>query len=194
MVRKLIRSESSEHETEMAKAEDLLLALERYYDCTDGFLEPVVPGHPIHQAVGNWRQSLRREKLPPRFSAVRQRLWRLSKSDREQAQDAAADFAELLREMYPSLDDGYSQPDAVETGKWFEAPPPPNSGFQYGPVSGQLQDLAAWMDSGEKRTLKKHNGMGGYYIMKVHARQYSVWLSAGSKYDEVLRRQRGETD
>jgi hypothetical protein len=179
-------------EAELKAAEQLLTALEDYYDVSDEPLEPIVPGHPVHVAVGNWRLSLPGNRLAAAFSRVRALLWKLSKVDRGKANGVAEDFAESLIRLYPSLADGENGESRIAAGHWFDSPPPPDSRFQFGPLSGQIQQLASWMANGDSRTLMKYNGRGSYYIMKDHGRRFSVWFSSSIKFEEVERRQHSE--
>ena len=179
-------------ETELDAAEQLLNALEDYYDVSDEDPEPIVPGHQIHVAVGNWRQSLPRNNLFPEFSRLREQLWKSSKMDRGEAKGVANQFAELLINRYPSLVDEENNKPRITAGKWFNSPPSPDSRFQHGPLSGQMQQLVSWMAKGNSRTLKKYNGLGCYYIMKEHGRLFSVWFSSSTKFDEVKKRQCSE--
>jgi hypothetical protein len=177
---------------ELEAAEQLLVALQDFYDVSAQTLEPIVPGHPVHVAVGNWRQSLPKKRLTPEFSRLRSHLWEESKVDREKANSIAEDFAESLIQKYPSLADEETGTPGIVTGRWFDSPPLPDSRFKHGPVSGQLQHLSQWIEAGEPRTLAKHNGQGSYHIMKEHSRRFSVWFCSPDKLQEVQRRQRAE--
>jgi hypothetical protein len=177
---------------ELEAAEQLLVALQDFYDVSAQTLEPIVPGHPVHVAVGNWRQSLPNNSLTPDFSRLRSHLWKESKVDREKANSIAEDFAESLIQQYPSLADEETGTPGIVTGGWFDSPPPPDSRFKHGPVSGQLHQLSQWIAAGEPRTLAKHNAQGIYYITKDHSRRFSVWFSSLGKLQEVQRRQHAE--
>ena len=179
-------------EAELEAADELLVALVDYYEDSENTLDPIVPGHPIHTAVGNWRRSLPKESLAPEFSRLRALLWKSSKVDREEAGRVAEDFAELLIGRYPSLANEENDESCIAAGQWFESSPAPDSRFQHGPISGQLRQLVRWMASGDPRTLEKHNGRGSYYIMKDHGRLFSVWFSSPSKLQEVQQRQGAE--
>ena len=178
-------------DTKLEAAEQLLIALEEYYDVSEETLEPIVPGHPVHAAVGNWRQSLPRKRLPPEFGDIRDHLWVLSKADRGKAKSAASDFAELLIRKYPSLAEEDNDDSCIAAGQWFDSLPP-DSPFQHGPLSGQMKQLVSWLACGEQRTLMKHNGRGGYYITKEHGRRFSVWFSSSIKFEEAQQRRRSE--
>lgn len=175
-------------DAEFVAAETLLVALEDYYDVSDSTLEPIVPGHPVHAAVGQWRKCLPRAKLDSDASRHWDALRRQSKIDRDPAEDAARDFADLLKERYPALAEDWSE----EEGGWFQAPPSESSRFAFGPVSGQLKQLENWMQHGDWRTLKKHNGRGSYYIVQEHQRLYSVWFSTQRQFEDVATRAAGE--
>ncbi len=178
--------------TELEAAELLLDELADYYDVSDEDLEPIEPGHPVHAAVGNWRQSLPRNKLSPEFSRLRELLWEASKVDRGRAKGVAIDFAELLIHSYSSLADEKNNKSRAAAGQWFGSPPPPDSTFQHGPLSGQMQQLARWMASGDSRTLMKNNGRGSYYIMREHGRLFRVWFCSSTKFEEVQQGQLSE--
>lgn len=165
---------------EFEAADELLVALEEYYDDSDQTLEPIVPGHRIHLAVGEWRKFLPRRALDPSFSKIWKELRNESKKCRDRWTDAAENFADLLKEHYPALAEAWT-----EDGGWFPAPPSESSRFRFGPVSGQIRDLVKWMQHGEPRTLKKHNGRGSYFITQEHKRLYHVWFAAKSQHDVV---------
>ncbi len=131
-------------------------------------------------------------KLRPEFSRLRDLLWEASKVDRGRAKGVAIDFAELLIRNYPSLTDEENNKSRAAAGQWFDSPPPPDSTFQHGPISGQMQQLVKWIAREDSRTLKKHNGRGSYYIMKEHGRLFSVWFSLSAKFEEVQQGQRSE--
>ena len=179
-------------EAELEAADKLLVALADHYEDSEDILDPIVPGHPIHTAVGNWRRSLPKESLAPEFSRLRALLWKSSKVNREESKPVAEDFAELLIRRYPSLADEENDESCIAAGQWFDRPPPPDSHFQHGPISGQMQQLVRWMASGDPRTLEKHNGQVSYYIMKDHGRLFSVWFFSPSKLQEAQQRQGAE--
>lgn len=85
--------------------------------------------------------------------------------------------------------------DGPTADRWFDSPPNSEHAtrYRFGPISGQLKQLAVWIQQ-DHRTLGKYNGESFYYIQRVHSRLYDVWIDSETRYERVLRKQKIEID
>jgi hypothetical protein len=111
-------------------------------------------------------------------------------SDSNTIQRSAVDEIKFLRKQLCGTADektirefiSFVRSDAVETVHWWmDDDPADDSKFRFGPINGNLRQLAAWTEI-DHRTLKTNNGRTSWHIVKEHARSFRMWFSSQHAY------------